>query len=286
MVRQSYNQTMSRDLQIRVLIRVNDPKLRERAAAALEAGRFRINTEWENASRDNDWQVLVTDQVVDMHFNRGRAEQGNFASVGLGAAENVDIDLPADFTGRELQLAVQLVAQIGELRAEKNELAEAHSAIRELAETDPLTGLPNRRAWERRVPALLALAARSAEPAWLALLDLDGFKQINDRLGMSRGDQVLGQCAQSLASALRRDDLVARLGGDEFGILLVGVGEDQVLEIFERLKSSIATGGQVTASIGLTRAVAGASESDLLGAAEVAMRMAKRGGGNCVLRAE
>ncbi len=278
-----YNESMSSNLQVRVLIRVHDPKLRERAAEALRAGSFRINIESANAPSDNDCQVLVTDQAVDEHFTWGRAEQGTFATVGLGVTEHVDVDLPVDFTGRELRIAVRLVAQMAELRAERDELVEAHSAVRQLAETDPLTGLPNRRAWERRIPALLALAARTAEPAWLALLDLDGFKQINDRLGMNRGDQVLSQCAQSLASALRRDDLVARLGGDEFGILLVAVGEDRVLEIFERLRDSIAKGGEVTASIGLTRADARASEAALLSAAEVAMRVAKRAGGNRVI---
>ncbi len=282
MVRQSYNETMSSDLQIRVLIRVNDPQLRDRAAAALDAGSFRINTKVANSPSGNDWQVIVTDQAVDEHFDRGRAGRGSSAIVGLGVTENVDVDLPVDFTGRELRIAVRLVRQMAELRAERDELVEAHSAVRQLAETDPLTGLPNRRAWERRIPALLALAARTAEPAWLALLDLDGFKQINDHLGMNRGDQVLRQCALSLSSALRRDDLVARLGGDEFGILLVGVGEDRVLEICERLRDSIANGGEVSASIGLTRADGRASEAALLSAAEVAMREAKRAGGNRV----
>lgn len=282
----TYNVTMSTDSPVRVLLSVSNAQLRERAATALEARNFLFDTNLEGAACGDAWQVLVTDRCVEERFVRERAGRENCAVVGIAVAENVDVQLPEDFTGRELRIAVQLVSQIAALRAERNQLAEAHSAVRELAETDPLTGLPNRRAWERQVPALLAQSQRTGEPAWLALIDLDGFKQINDQRGMNRGDQVLTQCAQSLAVALRRDDLVARLGGDEFGVLLVGVNEDRVLEIFERLRASIAAGGEVTASFGLTRADGERSEAELLSTAEGAMRRAKRGGGNCVLRAK
>jgi diguanylate cyclase (GGDEF)-like protein len=191
-----------------------------------------------------------------------------------------DATLDVDFTARELLLAVRLAAQIAALRAQRNQLAQAHSAVRELAETDPLTGLPNRRAWTRRVPALLAEAGRDGQPAWMALVDLDSFKSINDQRGMSDGDRVLASCGRALAAATRRKDLVARLGGDEFGVLLVGVDEERVPEVFERLRSSVAAAGEVTASIGFTQVCEGAAESDILEAAEVALRTAKRAGGN------
>ena len=146
---------MPSDSQIRVLIRVADPQMRERATSALEAYHLLLDTDLATTRSSEAWHVLVTDQVVDGRLVRDRAGQGSFAVVGLGIAENVDVELVDGFTGRELRLAVQLVGEIVELRDERNELAEAHAAVRELAETDPLTGLPNRRAWERRVPALL-----------------------------------------------------------------------------------------------------------------------------------
>jgi len=275
---------MSTDSPVRVLLLVSNAQLRERAATALGTRNFLFDTNLEGAACGDAWQVLVTDRCVEERFVRERAGRENCAVVGIAVAENVDVQLPEDFTGRELRIAVQLVSQIAALRAERNQLAEAHSAVRELAETDPLTGLPNRRAWERQVPALLAQSQRNGEPAWLALIDLDGFKQINDQRGMNRGDQVLTQCAQSLAVALRRDDLVARLGGDEFGVLLVGVNEDRVLEIFERLRASIAAGGEVTASFGVIAAATEAGMVELLRAAEIAMRTAKQAGGDRVVR--
>jgi diguanylate cyclase (GGDEF)-like protein len=85
-----------------------------------------------------------------------------------------------------------------------------------LAERDPLTGLANRRAFDR---ALAELPAR-AEPGALILLDLDNFKQVNDRLGHQRGDEVLRDVATEIRRRVRDTDLVARLGGDEFAVVL------------------------------------------------------------------
>lgn len=277
---------MPSDSKIHVLILLADAQLRERAAGALAASDFIVWTDRADMPDGHRWQVLVTDLPMGERPEQGPTEQGTAGVIGIGTVAQVDAELPADFRGRELGLAVRLVSQLAELRLEWNKLAEAHSAVCELAETDSLTGLPNRRAWERLVPAILAAASRSDQPAWLALVDLDGFKQINDLQGMSRGDRVLATSAQSLVAALRRDDLVARLGGDEFGILLVGVGDDRVLEIFDRLRASVAAAGAVTASIGLTQAGTGQSEAELMAAAEGAMRAAKRAGGDRTVRAD
>src|SRR5919206_2490615 len=87
-------------------------------------------------------------------------------------------------------------------------------AIR-LAERDPLTGLANRRAFDRAMGDMQAAAA----PGALVLLDLDNFKQVNDRLGHARGDEVLRDVARELRARVRASDLVARLGGDEFAVV-------------------------------------------------------------------
>jgi len=189
---------MSTESPVRVLLLVSNAQLRARATTALEDGNFLFDTNLEGAACGDAWQVLVTDRCVEERFVRERAGRENCAVVGIAVAENVDVQLPEDFTGRELRIAVQLVSQIAALRAERNQLAEAHSAVRELAETDPLTGLPNRRAWERQVPALLAQSQRTGEPAWLALIDLDGFKQINDQLGHNVGSRLLVRLADAL----------------------------------------------------------------------------------------
>lgn len=86
----------------------------------------------------------------------------------------------------------------------------------QLAERDPLTGVGNRRAFDRAMAALQA----GGEPGALILIDLDNFKQVNDHLGHQRGDEVLRAVARGLRHSVRDSDLVARLGGDEFAVVL------------------------------------------------------------------
>ena len=99
-------------------------------------------------------------------------------------------------------------------------LHDGLAAARQLAQTDPLTGVDNRRAFLERLRHGLALAARERRPLTLAYLDVDDFKGINDAHGHAVGDHVLRILARTLSQALRRTDAVGRLGGDEFGLLL------------------------------------------------------------------
>lgn len=92
--------------------------------------------------------------------------------------------------------------------------------VRELAETDTLTGLRNRRAWDAELARELANAARTDQAVSMVLVDLDGFKKVNDAQGHQAGDRLLKETAAAWSGALRSGDLIARLGGDEFGILL------------------------------------------------------------------
>jgi diguanylate cyclase (GGDEF)-like protein len=227
---------------------------------------------------DLDAAELTATKLLD------RRASGNpsVAVVRLGpSTHNGDaVTLPLDCTERELRMACQLSAQLARLRNQRDELARTQAEVMQLAETDPLTGLANRRAWDARLMAMLGRLEREGRQFWMALIDLDAFKSVNDRHGMSRGDEVLVTVGKSLAAALRRNDLVARLGGDEFGILIGDVKEDQVGIVLERLRSSVAKSGSVTASIGYIAARAGADRGSLLAAAERAMRAAKSAGGN------
>ncbi|HWI09155.1 MAG TPA: diguanylate cyclase [Solirubrobacteraceae bacterium] len=111
---------------------------------------------------------------------------------------------------------------------------EAH--LLDLADRDPLTGLWNRRRFEQDIAYQLDRCRRYDEHATLVLMDIDGFKQVNDVLGHLAGDEVLCALGEALSSRLRASDRAARLGGDEFAALLLGVEEDDV----ERLAADLA----------------------------------------------
>jgi diguanylate cyclase (GGDEF)-like protein len=156
--------------------------------------------------------------------------------------------------------------------------------VREEARTDELTGLPNRRALLERAQAVLAEATARA-PAALLLLDLDGFKEVNDSLGHHAGDQLLRQVGPRLYAVLRPQDQVARLGGDEFAVLLPGVGLDEAQDIARQLREHILEPFSVEGvrlhvgvSIGVSTApVPAATVQELLRCADVAMYAAKSG---------
>ncbi|MFF7179072.1 EAL domain-containing protein [Streptomyces sp. NPDC008121] len=161
------------------------------------------------------------------------------------------------------------------------------------AEHDPLTDLPNRALFTRRVKGALG-GRRSSDPGTAVLfIDLDGFKGVNDRLGHQAGDELLVQAARRLQDSVRAGDTAARLGGDEFAALILGDGgrdraarETQVQEIADRLRLTLSQpyrleGGddvRVAASIGVAFAEPGISAGDLLRNADLAMYRAKAGG--------
>lgn len=118
-----------------------------------------------------------------------------------------------------LRLFSTLVGQIMEREQLVEQLAESNAQLAMHAMTDPLTGLPNRRALVGELQRMLARAAREGSCVLVGIADLDGFKAINDLHGHEVGDAFLNHMSQRLSGALRATDLVGRLGGDEFVIL-------------------------------------------------------------------
>jgi diguanylate cyclase (GGDEF)-like protein/PAS domain S-box-containing protein len=151
---------------------------------------------------------------------------------------------------------------------------------------DGLTGLPNRALFRDRLDQALARSQRSGDPLAVLLLDLDGFKQVNDSLGHDAGDQLLAEVAQRLAAVIRPSDTVARLGGDEFAILLEDSDESASVSLgerlLERLDDTITVGGHelaVGGSMGIALHPGGAGAGEvLLRDADVAMYAAKEAG--------
>lgn len=170
-------------------------------------------------------------------------------------------------------------------------LQEQRAQLAHLSLTDPLTGLPNRRAFETRFPQALGLAERQ-HPVALVMLDIDHFKGINDRFGHGVGDQVLLALAQSLQDLTRRADLAARLAGDEFVALLTGLDAAGVdawyARLADRFRGELNAFGldlQTGLSAGQTwlGSAHGDTLSDALGRADRALYRAKaRGRGQLV----
>jgi diguanylate cyclase (GGDEF)-like protein len=164
------------------------------------------------------------------------------------------------------------------------ERLELLDRLEQVARTDELTGLPNRRAWQEALPRELARARRAGEPVCVAMLDLDHFKQFNDLWGHQAGDRLLKQVAGAWSDELRASDLLARYGGEEFALLLPACDSEQAERIIERLRAVIPE--HQTSSAGLASWDGAATASELIGCADDALYEAKRRGRNRVVRAE
>jgi diguanylate cyclase (GGDEF)-like protein len=155
-------------------------------------------------------------------------------------------------------------------------LTEAHGRLngrlRTQASTDPLTGVANRRAWEAEASRSLARAARTGEPMTVALLDLDGFKEVNDRDGHGAGDRLLRLVATEWRARLRATDLLGRHGGDEFVLCLPGTDAAGAEEVLERLRGGLPIGW----SVGTATAGEGDSLAALLQRADAQLYAGKR----------
>ena len=158
----------------------------------------------------------------------------------------------------------------------------------ELALYDPLTGLPNRRLLAQRLGEAVAEQSPSAtRTVALVVIDLDGFKMVNDSLGHSAGDRLLTHIAVRLSATVRTGDMVARLGGDEFAVLIDTAQPVNLDQLVERMASAVRRplhlGGEdieVTGSFGLATLAHSVDSEELLRRADVAMYRAKRAGGN------
>jgi len=153
-----------------------------------------------------------------------------------------------------------------------------------LAATDPLTGIPNLRAYLERVAEAVEAAAWG-HPTVVCLVDLDGFKAVNDLGGHAAGDAMLRAVASALGAAVRETDTVARLGGDEFAVLAdISAGFYGEM-LAERLRDAVARIGHpagVTASVGVAEVQSGDDVEDLMHRADAAMYRSKGSGGNRV----
>jgi diguanylate cyclase (GGDEF)-like protein len=174
-----------------------------------------------------------------------------------------------------------------------NELRIAHARIEELAQVDELTGTLNRRYIMKALNEEMARAQRSHEACSVAIIDLDFFKQINDRFGHPVGDEVLRIFALSIGANIRNIDKLGRYGGEEFLLVLPGASTDRAAQTVDRLReiiadlnwTAISDGITLTMSAGICQARQNDSADDILARADKALYRAKDAGRNCVIGA-
>jgi diguanylate cyclase (GGDEF)-like protein len=157
-----------------------------------------------------------------------------------------------------------------------------------LAERDALTGVRNRRSFQRELARHLSHSDRADEPLSLAMFDLDHFKRLNDRYGHQVGDDALRRAAEALTSASRAFDIVARYGGEEFAVIMPALPAGEALQAVERLRAAIAKAGgpaPVTASVGVATYPTNARDAEsLIRFADEALYQSKAKGRNQATR--
>jgi len=194
--------------------------------------------------------VLVSPAPVPVH---------TLATGGFYLATATIVSLVAHV--RRHRLAVRELTVRLRLEREQRRTGVLLAKLHRLSHEDPLTGLANRRRWDAELEIACAEARRDGTAVAIVLLDLDHFKQLNDRHGHAGGDGALTEVAGLLAQRVRADDVGARLGGDELALLLLGTGLDRAVELAERLRAEAAAlrppgfaPGEVTLSLGVAAA--------------------------------
>ena len=223
-----------------------------------------------------------------MALRERRAELGTIAS--LESARGV-IERLAQETERMQAVAQELTRRFAERVREVERLSHDLERAQSEALLDPLSGLKNRRGFERAVHAIFA--SGEAEEVAVLLVDVDRFKTLNDTYGHLLGDKVLRAVAHILQTNIKGRDVAARLGGDELAVLLPGTTERGAEALAEQIRVAVAAGrihrtdgqdlkGIVTVSIGIAVGKATESFEALLERADAALYRAKREGRNRV----
>ena len=270
--------------------------------AALEDARIARRIAEEHGIRE-ELIIAMAAEAIALWCSTKDPSVGDLISETLTLASEVGYD---DYLGPLLKTEVEMLWSVGRLedaraamerqlhdaarhlyderdaRWEHVRLGVEHRRVEAISESDPLTGLPNR----RYLGKALSNAHDRNTPVCIGVIDLDGFKQINDEYGYMQGDSVLQEVALLLERVCRRGDSIARLGGDEFVMLLGDASPGDALMVFERVRRLIGarvwhglpSGFRLTASIGVTVGGDSTNREHLLTEAITALQMAKKAG--------
>lgn len=232
---------------------------------------------------------LADQMSTSAHEHRGQLDRASRLLTadelgGSGEATEVVVNVIGDIIRANQNLQAQLETAESRLEVQAVEI-EAHIS-RSL--TDPLTGLPNRREFNQRLEERMSAWHRRREPFALLMIDVDHFKNLNDRHGHLVGDQVLATVARTIRGAVRVEDAVARYGGEEFAVLLPSITLDQAAIVAEKIREMIsrtviehdAQSIHVTISGGLAAIVTGDTAESIIQKADEALYAAKASGRN------
>ncbi|NTV48246.1 MAG: diguanylate cyclase [Geobacteraceae bacterium] len=214
-------------------------------------------------------------------------------SLALALDSGADDFITKPFNNSELRARVNVgcrITRLHEALAEKiYKLESATETIFELARTDELTGLHNRRSFNETFTLVLSSARRHGHPLSLISIDLDHFKTVNDTYGHTIGDMVLKEFSDLLKDMVRIEDVASRWGGEEFIIMLPNTASEAAAALAERIRSnfeqqpSSASPFAVTASFGVAQLQNGDDEDSLIRRVDDALYTAKREGRNRVV---
>lgn len=238
--------------------------------------------------------ALVGQSRTDASAYGSALDRGSAALEAGGEPAGRALELMAELTRTMIDKTNdaerRLVEMGSQMSSLQGELAEAQA----VAESDPLTGLANRRAFQSRLARAMAQAAAEGTPLSVAFCDIDHFKSINDNHGHDTGDRILKMVAEALVEGVGEDAFVGRFGGEEFLILFDGImarrAAMRVDEVRDELSGrhlvSKTTGeplGTVTFSAGVAQLLAGEDDGAMLRRADEALYAAKNGGRNRVV---
>ena len=225
----------------------------------------------------------------------GTALDKGAAAIGAGGeSANRAIELMMELTRTMIGKTQEAERRLSEMGSKMDSLQGDLAEAQAVAETDPLTGLANRRSFQARLMRAMAQAGSEGTPLSLAFCDIDHFKKINDNFGHDTGDRILKMVADALSEGAGEDAFVGRFGGEEFLVLFDGImarrAAMRVDEIRDELsgrhlvsKTSGEPLGTVTFSAGIAQLQPGEGEGDVLRRADEALYAAKNGGRNRIV---
>ena len=202
--------------------------------------------------------------------------------------QNITLLPLASLTGSITHISI-IVYDVSDIAVNKLQLKAMNQQLEELSQTDGLTQLHNRRHWQECMEREFERFARYQDQASLIMIDIDNFKQINDKYGHPAGDKVIQHIAHLLKQSLRETDCAGRYGGEEFAIVLAKTGDTDALYFTERLRKKIEASEiicdnriiKVTVSLGINEIKPNSDNSSVwLSGADKALYQAKQNGRN------